>query len=363
MISEHRPDAGEDMRAVALSLGIHDVTVDVLTGGESSPSRAPLVGSRRWTRRSDIATLLLNEWQPVEIPGASVALLARTGTTAEYGYVVVANVARECSWTFSARLPRSGCIRRPRGSPPRADRGEPSGGARPVRRHHRAEAGAGWAAVVGREDPYRGAGHAVPPETPTRCRSSDRSLERGKRGRGRRGDGGSHPSLRGRYRRRGRLCPRPARYPLRRPRAGADRRRSDDPKQCRGRRSSPSPGPRPSDDRLRRRRHPGVGLLAAVGLDAQRSWAAITAGSSGISRVTTVDADGFISQLAGELPGVPTGRPLCRAERAGVGSTDAMPWRLMRPRRPSPVPVSRRPTMHRSAWASRSVHRWVAHAR
>ncbi len=47
----------------------------------------------------------------------------------------------------------------------------------------------------------------------------------------------------------------------------------------------------------------GVGLLAAVGLDAQRSWAAITAGSSGISRVTTVDADGFISQLAGNCPG------------------------------------------------------------
>lgn len=47
----------------------------------------------------------------------------------------------------------------------------------------------------------------------------------------------------------------------------------------------------------------GVGLLAAVGLDTQHSWAAITAGSSGIARVTSVDASGFISQLAGELPG------------------------------------------------------------
>ncbi|MGN7188763.1 beta-ketoacyl-[acyl-carrier-protein] synthase family protein [Microbacterium testaceum] len=47
----------------------------------------------------------------------------------------------------------------------------------------------------------------------------------------------------------------------------------------------------------------GVGLLAAVGVDSRSGWAAITAGSSGISRVTSVDASGFISQLAGELPG------------------------------------------------------------
>ena len=47
----------------------------------------------------------------------------------------------------------------------------------------------------------------------------------------------------------------------------------------------------------------GVGLLAAVGLDARDSWNAIRRGSSGISRVTSVDASGFISQLAGELPG------------------------------------------------------------
>lgn len=47
----------------------------------------------------------------------------------------------------------------------------------------------------------------------------------------------------------------------------------------------------------------GVGLLAAVGVGTQDSWAAIRAGSSGISRVTSVDTAGFISELAGELPG------------------------------------------------------------
>ena len=47
----------------------------------------------------------------------------------------------------------------------------------------------------------------------------------------------------------------------------------------------------------------GVGLLAAVGVDAESSWTSIRAGSSGISRVASVDAGDFISQLAGELPG------------------------------------------------------------
>ncbi|MCW2163718.1 3-oxoacyl-[acyl-carrier-protein] synthase II [Microbacterium hydrothermale] len=70
----------------------------------------------------------------------------------------------------------------------------------------------------------------------------------------------------------------------------------------------------------------GVGLLAAVGLDAQRSWAAITAGSSGISRVTSVDADGFISQLAGELPGGSDWKAAVprRAGRGGVDRCHAM---------------------------------------
>lgn len=47
----------------------------------------------------------------------------------------------------------------------------------------------------------------------------------------------------------------------------------------------------------------GVGLLAAVGLSAEESWASIRAGSTGIGQATSVDASNFISQQAGELPG------------------------------------------------------------
>lgn len=47
----------------------------------------------------------------------------------------------------------------------------------------------------------------------------------------------------------------------------------------------------------------GVGLLTAVGLDAEECWTRIRDGRSGIRRATSVDAEGFISELAGELPG------------------------------------------------------------
>jgi len=46
----------------------------------------------------------------------------------------------------------------------------------------------------------------------------------------------------------------------------------------------------------------GVGLLAAVGTNADTAWDAIRAGRSGIVPVTTVDASSFISRYAGEVP-------------------------------------------------------------
>ena len=96
VISENSKSATSDMKAVAIALGMRDVTIDALPRWGAIAVECP----REWEVvpgliADDIASLLLNEWQSVEIPGASFALLARTGTTAEYGYVVVADVASD----------------------------------------------------------------------------------------------------------------------------------------------------------------------------------------------------------------------------------------------------------------------------
>lgn len=182
LISEHRTEAGEDLRAVALALGIRDVTVDALTGW----GVLAVEGPRSWEvvgglAADDIATLLLNEWQPIEIPGSSVALLARTGTTAEYGYVVVADVGPGV--LMDVLRPRLAQVGGAFVGPEALLRAR-------IEVNHPVvpdqfdgitvlEAGAGWAAGVGREDPYRGAGHAVPPERRLVAVRATRSLERG----------------------------------------------------------------------------------------------------------------------------------------------------------------------------------------
>lgn len=73
-------------------------------------------------------------------------------------------------------------------------------------------------------------------------------------------------------------------------------------------------------------RHPdiaitGIGLLAAVGQGAADGWDAIRSGSSGIARATTVEAAGFISQQAGEIPGGRSWTPRTQ-RRAGRGKVD-----------------------------------------
>lgn len=182
VISEHGPGTGEEMRAVAHALGIEDVTVDTLTDWGA----VAIEGPRSWEvvrglAADEIANLLLNEWQSVEIPGASVALLARTGTTAEYGYLLVAD------------LPYEVLIDTVRS--PLAEVGGAFVGPQALLRarievNHPVvpdqfdgitvlEAAAGWAAGVGREDPYRGTGHAVHPQRRLVAVRSTSSLERG----------------------------------------------------------------------------------------------------------------------------------------------------------------------------------------
>ena len=47
----------------------------------------------------------------------------------------------------------------------------------------------------------------------------------------------------------------------------------------------------------------GLGIVSPLGIGVQANWEAITAGRSGISRITQFDATGFPSMIAGEVPG------------------------------------------------------------
>nr|WP_154921473.1 aminomethyltransferase family protein [Microbacterium testaceum] len=183
VISENSTSAASGMNAVALALGIHDVTIDALVGWGAIAVEGP----RAWEVvrglvTDDIASLLLNEWQPVEIPGASFALLARTGTTAEYGYVVVADVPSDVL-IDSLRSPLEdvgGALV----GPPALQRARMEVNHPVVPDQFTGvtalEAGAGWAAGIGREDSYRGAGHAERPHRRLVAIRSTRPLESGR---------------------------------------------------------------------------------------------------------------------------------------------------------------------------------------
>lgn len=183
VISEHRTGTGDDLHAVALALGIHDVTIDPLPGWGAVAVEGPRAWEvARGLTADDIASLLLNEWQSVEIPGASVALLARTGTTAEYGYVVVADVA--AAVLIDTLRPALEDVGGALIGPPALQRAR-------IEVNHPVvpdqftgittlEAGAGWAAGVGREDAYRGAGHAERPRRRLVAIRSRRAFEVGR---------------------------------------------------------------------------------------------------------------------------------------------------------------------------------------
>lgn len=182
LVSDCGNTAGDELRAAALALGVDDVTVDVLTGWGA----VAVEGPRAWEvvrdlPADDIASLLLNEWQSVEIPGASVALLARTGTTAEYGYLVVADLPPEAlAETLQPSLEGVGgafvgseALLRARIEVNHPVVPEQFDGITTL------EAGAGWAAGLGRPDSFRGADHAVPPQRRLVAVRSTRPLGRG----------------------------------------------------------------------------------------------------------------------------------------------------------------------------------------
>jgi 3-oxoacyl-[acyl-carrier-protein] synthase II len=65
--------------------------------------------------------------------------------------------------------------------------------------------------------------------------------------------------------------------------------------------------PRPS---TRRVVVTGLGIISPVGIGLTESWSSITAGKSGITKVTRFDASGYTSQIAGEVKGFDPGQYL-----------------------------------------------------
>src|SRR5438552_16791137 len=47
----------------------------------------------------------------------------------------------------------------------------------------------------------------------------------------------------------------------------------------------------------------GIGLVSSLGIGTDANWQALTAGQSGVGRITKFDATGFSTQIAGEVRG------------------------------------------------------------
>ncbi len=173
---------GEEVEDASRTVGVQDVTVDALEGWAAIGVEGP----RSWEvvrdlLDEDIASLLLNEWRPIHLPGAVTALLARTGTTAEYGYLVIADLPAEqiLERIRPALDGVDGAVVGPQALlRARLEVNHPVvpaqfTGLTPL------EAGAGWAAGVGRQDAFRGARPAVAPDRRLVAVRSERPLEGG----------------------------------------------------------------------------------------------------------------------------------------------------------------------------------------
>src|SRR5260370_666061 len=77
------------------------------------------------------------------------------------------------------------------------------------------------------------------------------------------------------------------------------------------RRSAPCKTPSPTSTSTRKARSsfeprvvgPGIGLICAVGNNAEEVWQTLLAGKSGVERITSFDASAFACQIAAEVKG------------------------------------------------------------
>ena len=159
VVSAHTATLLASMRDAANALSVADVTIAVLDGWHA----VAVEGPRSWQAVADlpdeeIAGVLLNEWRSVHIDvSGHPAVFARTGTTAEYGYLVAARAEEETllNWiaakaeTVGGGTCSDDALFRARVEANHPVEGQFAG--LTVR-----EAGAGWMAGVERDDDHRG---------------------------------------------------------------------------------------------------------------------------------------------------------------------------------------------------------------
>lgn len=148
------------LNAIATEQGLADVAV----AERPELSAVAVEGPHAWKvveplLDEDVAGLLLGEWRNAAAPGTdALALIARTGTTAEYGYVVVAELSPEAltSWIGGLAEAASGrVVAQDAVTRARMEVDHPLLGAQFEEISVR-EAGAGWLAGAGRDDSFRG---------------------------------------------------------------------------------------------------------------------------------------------------------------------------------------------------------------
>ncbi|MCL2089824.1 MAG: aminomethyl transferase family protein [Micrococcales bacterium] len=160
LLSDSQNSVLDDLEQTAGSCGITDVRVTPLDGW----STVAIEGPKAWRAVADlpgeeIAGVLLNEWRTIAGPlGTGEAIFARTGSTAEYGYLVVAAADPDVLLTWMTGLAES--VGGARCEPEALLRAR-------VEANHPVidgqfdgvslqEAGMGWMAGAGREDQFRG---------------------------------------------------------------------------------------------------------------------------------------------------------------------------------------------------------------
>lgn len=183
LLSDRDGGALEDLDAVARRLGIDDVEIVARSGWAA----VAIEGPESWravadVAGEDIAGVLFNEWREVEAPVTSTpAIFARTGGTAEYGYLVIAEADPVVLLEWLTGL--AGAVGGGRSSSDAIDRAR-------IEVNHPvlgsfdgltvAEAGVAWMAGLGRDDEFRGKpSSAEPPQRRLVAATSSADLVQG----------------------------------------------------------------------------------------------------------------------------------------------------------------------------------------
>ncbi len=163
VLGEHPDLMIAALRRAARELGVDDVTIDV----RADWNAVAIEGPKSWTAvaavpEEEIAGVLLNEWRSVRIAQSDEpAVFVRTGTTAEYGYVVFARSGSQelLQWmTEQAASVGGGAVDHDAIVRARVEVNHPIVGGQ-FRGLTVRQAGAGWMAGADRQDDFLGKPH------------------------------------------------------------------------------------------------------------------------------------------------------------------------------------------------------------